>query len=615
MARNIKKELVSRRDVRYLNKDFQSFRDDLVNYAKTHFSDKIQDFSENGLGGMFIDMSAYVGDVMSYYIDHQFNELNLETAIEESNIKRLIKSSGVDIQGASPAYATVSFYIVVPSKLESGIYVPDPLYIPIVRANTLLDSNSGVTFTLLEDVDFNERDIAGELLAQSKIKTVDSNNNPLNYILKKEGIVISSKFYEESFVIPNNVIPFREITLARPDVNEIISVIDSDKNEYYQVNTLSEDTVFKSYANNENDRYEVANSLEIIPAPRRYEVETNISTNKTLLRFGGGRSESYEDDIIPDPSDHSLPLFGERKTFTKKAINPNSFLETNTFGLAPFNTTITVRYRAGGGQSHNVRSGQIVNIKQIITSFNDGGNISLIRSARSSIEVFNQNPAIGGVDRPTIEDYRFLALNSRSNQNRIVTRQDLISRVYTMPSRFGRVYRAGIVNNFNDPTTVSLSVLSIDSSGKLAVSSDTLKNNLKKYLNEFRLISDVYEIIDGFIANFGIEINVKADKKYNKTLVRRKIFNVLTEYFNIKNFQIDQPISISEVYSLVYNIEGVNEILDVSLFENVGNKSGKSYSSFTYSIEERRQDGRYFPPKGGMFELKFPQNDILVGVK
>ena len=614
MARNIKKELVSRRDIRYLNKDFQSFRDDLVNYARTHFSDKIQDFSENGLGGMFVDMSAYVGDVMSYYIDHQFNELNLETAIEETNIRRLIRASGVDIQGASPAYATVSFYVVIPSKLESGIYQPDSLYIPIVRANTLLDSNSGVTFTLLEDVDFNERDIAGELIAQVKVKSIDSNNNPLNYILRKEGIVISSKFYEETFNIPNSVIPFREITLSRPDVNEIVSVVDSEKNEYYQVNSLAEDTVFRSYINSE-DRYEVANSLEMIPAPRRYEAETNISTNKTLLRFGGGRSESYEDDIIPDPSDHSLPLFGERKTFTKKAINPNSFLETNTFGLAPINTTLTVRYRAGGGLNHNVRSGQIANIKQLITSFNDGGSIPLIRSARSSIEVYNQDNAVGGVDRPNLEDYRFIALNSKSNQNRIVTKQDLITRVYTMPSKFGRVFRAGIVNNFNDPTTVSLSVLAIDSSGKLAIATDTLKNNLKKYLNEFRLISDVYEIIDAFIANFGIEIDVKIDKKYNKTLVRRKISNVMGEYFRINNFQIDQPISISEVYSIIYNLEGVSEILNLSLFENVGVKNGKTYSNFTYSINERRKDGQFFPPKGGMFELKFPQNDILIGVR
>ena len=184
MARNIKKELASSRDIKYLNKDFQSFREDLVNYARTHFSDKIQDFSEVGLGGLFVDMTAYVGDVMSYYIDHQFNELNLETAVEETNVRRLIRSSGVKISGASPAYATVSFYIVVPSKFESGTYKPDDLYTPIVRANSLLESNSGIVYTLLEDIDFSEKDIAGELVADVKAKSFDTSGNPLNYILR-----------------------------------------------------------------------------------------------------------------------------------------------------------------------------------------------------------------------------------------------------------------------------------------------------------------------------------------------------------------------------------------------------------------------------------------------
>lgn len=615
MSRNIKKEIKSQRDIQYLNKDFKSFRRDLTSYANIHFSDKIKDFSEAGLGGMFIDLAAYVGDVMSYYLDYQYNELNLETAIESTNIERLVRATGIKITGASPSYVNITFYISVPSIVSEGEYIPDVTYLPIIKSGTILQSLNGVEFTLLEDLDLGKKDLIGQLIANKKIENIDGNGNPTSFIVYQEGLTTSAKSYQETFVIENTFVPFREIELSRPDIVEILSVIDEENNNYYEVESLSEDTVFERFTNFDNDKELVNDSLKIIPAPRRYELETSPTTAKTKIRFGGGRSDSYEDDIIPNPSDHALPLYGERKTFSKTPINPNKFLESGTLGLSPQGTSITVRYRSGGGLSHNVRSGDVANIKKIITEFPSNGIISQIRSARGSIECYNEFPASGGTDRPTLEDYRFLALSHRGSQGRIVTKQDIIARVYTMPAKLGRVFRAGIVRNTGNVNSASISIISRDKDGYLTLSSNNLKKNISKYLNEFRLLTDSYDIVDSFVANFAIEVDIKVDKKYNRDSTKNKVIETLAEYFKIENFQIDQPISLSEVVSLIYNIEGVTEIINIEMIERSGIISGLSYTGLPYSINERVLDNEYYPPMGGIFELKFPLNDIKVSAR
>jgi len=616
MANNFKKQNSITRDIKYLNKDFQSFRNDLLNYASIHFSDKIQDFSEAGLGGMFLDMSAYVGDVMSYYLDHQYNELSLETAIEPVNIERLVRDTGIDITGASPSYANITFYITVPSKLKNnGDYDCDSNYLPVIKSGTILQSLNGTQFTLYEDVDMAERDDVGDLLVKKSVDSIDSNNNPLTYIAYREGIVTSARTYEQTFNISSAFVPFREIELSNPDVVEIVSIIDREGNEYFQVENLSEDTVFLRYNNFEKDRVNVPETLKVQLAPRRFETTTSVQTSKTTIRFGGGRSDTYENDIIPNPSDHALPLYGDRKSFTKKPINPNIFLESGTLGVAPQDTSVTVRYRAGGGLSHNVSTGNINTIKTLYTEFPESGTIQNILVSKSSIECFNNIPASGGTDRPTLEDYRFIAMSSLGSQGRIVTKQDLIARVYTMPAKFGRVFRAGIVRNKGNVNSASLSVICRNSNGFLVFASDTLKKNIKKYINEFRILTDSYDIIDSLIANFAIDIEVKLDNRFNKEATKNLIFETLVNYFAITNFQIDQPISRSEVESIIYSLDGVEESINVSFIERSGNISGMSYSTYAYSLLEREKDNQIFPPLGGIFELKYPESDIRISIR
>ena len=388
MARDIKKEVKLTRDLNYLNKDFSGFRKDLLNYAKTHFSDQIRDFSEVSVGGMMVDMAAYVGDVMSFYLDHQFSELSLETAIEDANVERLVRQSGVVITGASPASVFVTAYLKVDALYDTvrGEYYPSLSQLPILRAGTRLASSEGIVFELIKDYDLSEKDTNGNLLASFKPGDMSSSNpnTPINFIVYMDCAFTSALSKSETFSIPNTFTPFRTIRLNESDISEIISTSDSDENQYYEVKSLTHDVVYQTFKNTTSDRDEVKDKLGIIPAPRRFVKNFSLQDGKTTLRFGSGRSDTYEDDIIPDPSDHALPLFGNRKTFSRFSLDPNRLLETRSLGVSPMNTTITVKYRHGGGFSDNIAPGQLTNIVNLSTKFNTAVSASKVRQIRAS---------------------------------------------------------------------------------------------------------------------------------------------------------------------------------------------------------------------------------------
>jgi hypothetical protein len=292
---------------KYLNKDFDALRADLLEYAKIHFGDRIRDFSETGLGGLLLEMPAYIGDVQSFYLDHQFHELSLETAVEPRNIERHLRDAGVNIVGASPAVVNVTFYVEIPADTTVSPRVPLNSALPIVFAGTIVQAESGVQFELTEDIDFTERDPAGNLKATTVIGARDASNNPTTFILSKSEICISGFRATESFPV-GSFEPFKTITLANENVTDIISVTDSAGNEYYQVEYLTQDTVFKALLNRNDDNELVRENLIIIPAPYRFISKTNIQTRLSSLTFGGGTAETLDDDIVPDPSEFALPL-------------------------------------------------------------------------------------------------------------------------------------------------------------------------------------------------------------------------------------------------------------------------------------------------------------------
>lgn len=601
------------RKLKYLNKDFDGFKQDLLEYARTYFPDKIRDFSEASLGGLLLDMAGYIGDVQSFYLDHQFFELSPETAVETRNIERHLRTAGVPITGASPAVLSVKFLIRVPAIGLPRLPSIDSL--PIIHAGTTCRADNGTIFELTEDLNFNERTRTGEFVADVIIGATDANNNPTSYIMSRSGVCISGFRTEESFSI-GNFAPFKTYTLSRENVSEIIRVVDDQGNEYYEVENLTEDTVYKALPNMSDDDLLVREMIMPIPAPFRFTKETSLENRLTTLRFGGGSAESTDDDIIPDPSEFAVPLFG-KKTFSRFTINPGNLLKTSTLGIVAPNSNITITYRYGGGLGHNISSNTIRGVNSINLSFPQNPTPTVAQNVRSSIDAINESNASGGEDAPTVFELRERVSDVRASQSRIVTKPDLLARVYTMPSNFGRVFRAAIHDNPNNPLATQLHVISRNERNQLIISPDTLKKNLAKYLNQYRLISDAIDILDAQIINFRVEFSIVVDPLQNNNLVVQGVIRRLQNYFNIRNFSIDQPIVKSDVENIIYNNPGVLSVESLS-FENIigqiGDTNPRQYANNSFDFEINTTRGFIIPPKGGIFELRFPDFDIVATV-
>jgi hypothetical protein len=623
----IQKQLKKTRQRNYLARDFDAFRGQLLRYARAYFPDKIRDFSESSVGGLFLDMNAFVGDNLSFYLDHQFKELNPATATEVANIESHIRNAGIQITGASPAVAEVTLLVEVFAIVDSnGQRVPDRSLLPVVREGSIFRSSNGINFNLVEDVDFGEEDENGELIATVISAQPSSTTSNGTFILARTTTCISGGVKTETFNIPNSFQAFRTINLAQPNVTDIISVRDSDGNKYYEVESLTQDNVFEtgpiSYE-------EGISTLELVPAPYRFIRETSLRTRKTKIRFGSGNADSLDDDIIPDPSEVSLPLFGQ-SNFGRVSIDPNSLLETQTLGISPKGTTITVKYRYGGGPNHNVSSRSIRAIRTAIRDFPRAASFdgtkhallpvndfnSLSRRIAGSLDVTNESEAVGGASAPSLRDLQSRVSSSRFLQARIVSKQDLLARIYSLPAKFGRVYRASIITNPDNPSGSPLVyIISRNSAGRLVTSSDLLKRNMSLYLNEFRLISDSMDILDARVVNFQIRYKVLISPNENKPSVLKSINKAVATSLKTSNFQIGQPILEDDVRNIIINQEGVISLVELE-FKNVltneaGTFAGRVYSVNNWNLEENKVNGAYVPPIGGIFELRYPNSDIL----
>jgi hypothetical protein len=608
---DVKKNLKTKRQRSYLSRDFESLRAELIQYARLYFPDQIQDFSEASVGGMLVDLVSYVGDSMSFYMDHQFNELGLDTAVERRNVERLIRLAGVKIKGASPAYCVVDFTFTVSSELTDSGYIPASSQLPVLKAGTRVTSNSGINFTLQDDVDFSKTDARGNYLYTYSIKETDASGNPTSFTVTRSGNCVSGGTSEESFSFGSDPTPFKSVTLSNANVSEIILVKDSEGNEYYEVDSLAQDTVFKEVANTRADSDIVENALAIIPAPFRFITRANSDSGAVTIVFGSGVADTLDNDILPDPSEVSLPLYGDRKTFSRVAIDPNSLLGSKGLGVTPMNTVVRVRYRHGGGISHNVSAGTIKAVSNLSTSFSAGLSPATVALIRSTVIVNNPISARGGEDAPTLEDQRNIALSVRNSQNRVVSKEDLISRIFLMPTNFGRAFRVGIQPNPVNPLSSLLYVVSRDENGYLVQSPDTLKRNISTYINEFRVVSDSFDLLDAKIVNIGFKYSVIVDDREDKTGVITRINNSLKEYLDIRNMQIDGGIQVTDLVNIIMNQDGVTSLDSYSFVSLTGTSDGREYSSFSISPNRSTRRGVFSPPTGGIFEVKYPDSDII----
>ena len=614
MAIDAKKQLKNATKRNYLARDFQSFRNELYSHARLFFSDKIQDFTEPGLGGLLLDMAAYVGDTMSFYLDHQFNELNWSTAIENRNIKRHLRNAGVKARGANPAVAMIKLYFELPAETVDGEIIPKRNLLPIVQAATTFVSKDGVPFSLTADVDFSEKDSSGNYLYDSIVVETDDDSNPTSFVVVRNGLVLSGIRKEEQFAISNVSKPVRKIILPDENITSIISVKDSDDNQYYEVESLSQDTVFKRVENVSVDRDDVSHNLEVVPAPRRFVSYYDYDTKLTSLQFGSGDATTTDNDLLPDPSELALPLYG-KTTFTRFSLDPNKLMQTQTLGISPRNTTLTVAYRAGGGLKHNVAADMIKTVTKLFIKFPQNASAASAALVRASIDVTNPLPAMDGDRAPTLEDLRSQIPAARNSQSRIITKPDLIARIYTLPNEFGRVFRVGIRPNPINSLASQIFVVSRSRSGTLKMSSDTLKKNLRTYLNEFRAVSDAYDILDARIINFGVHVDVVAHPDSNKGQVAQGIISNLTNLLALKNMQIDQPIASADIMNSILNSAGVISLIDFRVVNLSGTIEDRTYSDVSFNVDANTMQRMVVGQPGSIFELKYPANDIVVTVR
>jgi hypothetical protein len=603
-------DLKTVRQRKYLAKDFDGLRAQLLEYARLYYPDRIADFSESSVGGLLLDFAAYTGDVLSFYLDHQFTELSPETVVETPNIERALRNALVPIVGSSPALVPVTIFVQVPAENVNNTLGPAISALPTIRAGSIFGADNGTDFILLEDVDFNKKLSTGAYMFDIKVAQKSQNGTPLTYVLTLSGICISGKEKTENISIGKEFVPFRRITLSNANVSELISVYDGFGNIYYQVSSLDNDVVYRNVLNTAKDNTIVKDSIKIVPAPFRYTANVDLETRRTVLTFGSGNANTLEDDIIPDPSDFAISL-PYTKTFSRIAVNPQQLLQTKTLGTAATDTTLTITYRYGGGLNHNVAKDTIRTIKTLKIFFPGNPLASVAAAIKGSIEVTNRIDASGGEDAPTTDDLKALIPSIKNSQERIVTREDLLSRVYTLPSNFGRVFRASVSSNPNNPLATQLFIVSRNQDSKLIVSPDTLKQNLKTYLNPYRMISDAIDVLDARVLNLTVNFSVLIDPALNRSTVLQSILAKLQTFFDVKNYHIDQPMILADVVNTIFTVPGVISVNDLK-FNNInGTVNNRTYSNETFDVSANTRQGIIFPPLGSIFEIRYPEFDVV----
>ena len=587
-----------KKSINYTSRDFDSIKNDLVNYAKKYYPDTYQDFSETGFGSLMLDTVSYVGDILSFYLDYQANESYLGSAIEYDNVVRHARQLGYRLNKSPSSYGMAAFYIIVPAT-TSG---PNKAYAPVLKQGSALSSDNGTRFTLMEDVDF----------ADSKNNVVvaevnESTGLPTSYAIQAYGQVVSGRIGEE-IVDVGDYERFRKIQLAGVDIAEIFSVEDSEGNEYFEVENLSQNVIFRSITNtNSDDRERTPYLLKPRFVSRRFTVERE--RNITTIQFGSGDESSDRSSAFSEPS--SVVVFSYGKDYVSDtAIDPTRLIDSSKFGVAPSNTSLRIRYRINSSNANNVAAGGLTRVETANFSFENENDLSetLIESVTNSIEVNNETPIVGNVSLPTSEEIKIRSLGMFSTQHRAVTREDYINLTYAMPERFGAVKRANVIqDNKSFKRNLNLYVTSEDEDGKLTQSNQSLKTNLKTWLNKNKMISDSIDILDAKIVNFGIEFEAIGEVDQDNFDLLSDAVTALSEKFT-RIYDISENIYISDIYSTLKEVDG---ILDVTSAKAVL-KVGGEYSDVFYDFQENLSaDGRMINiPNNVIVELKLPEIDI-----
>ena len=659
------------KDIKYLNKDFSAFRDNLIEFAKTYFPKTNTDFTEASPGMMFIEMASYIGDVLSYYIDDTFKESLITTAEDLENVIALAHFLGYKPKVTSPATTLLSVYQIVPAIGSGGLNQIDTKYLLRIRQGMEMESKDEsikfITTDIIDFADTSDRDVT--------VYQRDANTGePTLYLVKKYVQAISATSKEANFQF-GSYEAFQTINLNDTNIIEVYDVRDSNNNKYYEVPYLAQEMVFLDYPNTELNDPDLVQFKDTVPyilktlkTPKRFVSKVNPDLT-TTLQFGAGDPSASDEQLIPNLKNVGLGLPNSIARL-EESFDPTNFLKTKTYGTSPSNTTITVKYYVGGGVLANIESGQLTRITSIVYDDDYGdlnaSQIGTYNSLKNSVAVTNEIPASGGRGGETIEEIRQNALGNFGAQNRAVTTKDYQIRALSMPTKYGSVSKCyatadgkldnnspssilaspkalqeftdlvmGFVNKpdseeptqdtvsaeirdfligktsndneKNNPFAINLYMLGLDGTGRLTQINRAVKENLKTYLNEYKILTDGVNFSDGFIINIGVNFEVICYPNFNKSEIVAKCIIDLKDYFNIDKWAFNQTINLNQIELLLANVEGVSSVPMVEIV----NKCGGRYSTNSYNIEAATKNKVVYPSLDpSVFEIKFPDSDI-----
>lgn len=599
-------DLKKERIVSLLNKDFASMKRDVITFLQAYASGSFSDFNETSPGMAVVETQAFIGDILSFYLDQQYNELRDSTAVQIKNVQANAKMRGYRPFGKRPSRGLLSFVVEVPSKVNStGEVIPDDSYTPILAKGSQGTANNGIVFETLEDIPFSaslNRAVTGSQF--------DSTTGlPTHFGLMKTVEVVSGRTVTETFSV-TGFSPFKRIELSNSDVIEVIDVVDSQTNEWIEVDHLAQDWVF-SDATNENDiDGTVPYVLKIKTAPRRFIVDCDIVTGKSTLIFGSGDGSSFDDDYVPNLGDLALPLAG-RRTYSSFSVDPQNLLKTRSFGLSPHNTTLTVRYRVGGGQESNVAEMAIRQVSSAGLSFGSSGLAPLVKArVEGSIGCINEKRMTGGAPAESVREIKLNASAWFATQNRAVTREDVVARVLSMPTKFGKPEKVFVKTTPNSRFSYDIHVLSKDSSSRLTIATPTLKSNIVTYINKYRMLTDEVNVLDARIIDLRLNFSLVSASKVNRSEVLTVCLGKLIEYFDVDRMQIGAPIVLSDVISFIQSTPGVVSVSELSFSNVFGLSDGRTYSDVRFDVSAARSDGMIICPTDSIFNFSFPRRDI-----
>ena len=608
-----------RKNIQYINRDFNELRASLVDYAKTYFPTTYNDFTPASPGIMFMEMAAYVGDVLSFYLDNQVQETYLQYARQTNNLYELAYMFGYKPNVTQVATTAIDFYQQLPAKLSGSTYIPDFDYSLFINQNAQVASvtNNSVSFLVEDPIDFSVSS-SGDPTEITVFSL--TGGNPNYFLLKKTRKAISSTINTTTFTFsaPQQ---FSTVEINAPQIVGILDVTDTDTNKWYEVDYLGQEMVYNSIKNtNTNDpnlsQYsgDTPYLLKLEKIQRRF-VTRFLDSGSLQLQFGSGTALDTDEEIIPNPNNVGIGLPFEKSKLTT-AYSPENFLFTKTYGIAPSQTTLTVRYLTGGGVASNVPSNELTNLTANIQFLNSNLNSVTAQTIFDSLAVTNPIAADGGGDGDTVEEIRQNSSANFASQLRNVTQDDYLVRTLSMPAKYGVISKAYIeptkaqsLSAGESQSVLDLYVLSYNVNQQLATASPALKQNVTTYLSQYRMVNDSVNIKDGFIINIGVNFDIIVLPEYNSNQVLADCIVALKDYFAIDKWQINQPIILRNIYILLDKITGVQTVKSVNITNLAGVNIG--YSPYAYDINAATVSNVVYPSLDpSIFEVKYPNQDI-----